>query len=227
MDAVLQNFRRSFGPTTPFFQSLSLNPPATMEELYRRADKFSTLEDNIRAASQTVMITTQSGKPATKGPADQKSNLSKGQKRPEGQSEKMKDPPQFTALNIAYDRLLPIIRDLPDFKWPPPMRVGLDQRNRSLRCDYHRDHGHETNHCQSLKFLVERLIRVGHLRRYLREQTRRAIAAPIADIAISDVEHASGARPTINFILGDRPTTNTILRNSEEKCSRWLRSEAG
>ena len=43
MDAVLQNFRRSFGPTTPFFQSLSLDPPVTMEELYRRADKFSTV----------------------------------------------------------------------------------------------------------------------------------------------------------------------------------------
>ena len=51
MDVVLQNFRRSFGPTTPFFQSLSLDPPAIMEELYRRADKYSTLEDNIRAAS--------------------------------------------------------------------------------------------------------------------------------------------------------------------------------
>ena len=51
MDAVLQNFRRSFGPTTPFFQSLSLDPPVTMEEQYRWVDKFSTLEDNIRAAS--------------------------------------------------------------------------------------------------------------------------------------------------------------------------------
>ena len=57
MHAILQKFRRSFGPTTPFFQSLSLDPPATMEELYRRADKYSTLEDNIRAALQTVMIT--------------------------------------------------------------------------------------------------------------------------------------------------------------------------
>ena len=57
MDAVLQNFRRSFRPTTPFFQFLSLDPPVTMEELYRRANKFSTLEDNIRAASKTVMIT--------------------------------------------------------------------------------------------------------------------------------------------------------------------------
>ena len=73
MDAVLQNFRISFGPTTPFFQSLSLDPTATMEELYRRADKFSTLEDNIQATSQTVMITTQSGKPAAKGASEQKS----------------------------------------------------------------------------------------------------------------------------------------------------------
>ena len=51
MDVVIQNFRRSFGPTTPLFQSLSLDLPAIMEELYRQADKYSTLEDNIRAAS--------------------------------------------------------------------------------------------------------------------------------------------------------------------------------
>ena len=192
MDAVLQNFRRSFGPTTPFFQSLSLDPPATMEELYWRADKFSTLEDNIRAASQTIMITTQSGKPATKGSSEQKSSQNKVQKRPKGQFEKRKEPPQFTPLNIAYDRLLPLIRDLPDFKWPPPMRAGSDQRNRSLRCDYHRDHGHETNYYQSLKFLVEKLIRVGHLKRYIREPTRGVAAAPTVDRVVVDIEHASG-----------------------------------
>ena len=83
MDAVLQNFRRSFRPTTPFFQSLSLDPPTTMEELYRRADKYSTLEDNIRAASQMVMITAQSGKAATKSEPEQKGSQSKGQKRPQ------------------------------------------------------------------------------------------------------------------------------------------------
>ena len=93
MDAVLQNFRRSFGPTTPFFQSLSLDPPVTMEELYRRADKFSTLEDNIRAASQTVMITAQNNKPAAKGPSEQKNNKGKSRKRPDEQSKKKKEPP--------------------------------------------------------------------------------------------------------------------------------------
>ena len=60
MDAVLQDFRRSFGPSTSFFHSLSLDPSGTMEELYRWADRYSTLEDNIRSATQIVMITSKS-----------------------------------------------------------------------------------------------------------------------------------------------------------------------
>ena len=68
MDAVLQNFRTSFTPSTLFFHSLSLNPLAIKEELYRRVDRYSTLEDNIRAATQTVMITRKpAGNGKTKG----------------------------------------------------------------------------------------------------------------------------------------------------------------
>ena len=57
MDAVLQNFKRSFRLSTPLFQSLSLDSPAIREELYRRVDRYSMLEDNISVAVQTVMIT--------------------------------------------------------------------------------------------------------------------------------------------------------------------------
>ena len=68
MDVVLQNFRKSFAPSTPFFHSFSLDPPTTMEELYRRADRYSTLEDNIRAVTQTVMITSKpTGNSKSKG----------------------------------------------------------------------------------------------------------------------------------------------------------------
>ena len=217
MDAVLQNFRRRFGPTTPFFQSLSLDPPATMEELYRRADKFSTRENNIRAASQNVMITTRSNKPTTKGSSEQKSSQNKGQKCHDGQAEKRKEPPQFTPLNIAYDRLLPLIRDLPDFKWPPPMRAGSDQRNRSLRCDYYRDHDHETNHYQSLKFLVEKLIWAEHLKRYIREPINGVVAAPTADTVIVDTEHASGPQQAINFILGGSTDSQYQSKKQRQK----------
>ena len=198
-----------------------------MEELYRRADKFSTLEDNIRAASQTVMITTHSGKPATKGSFEQKSSQKKGQKCPEGQPEKRKEPPQFTPLNIAYDRLLPLIRNLPDFKWPLPMRASPDQHNRSLRCDYLRDHGHKTNHCQSLKFLVEKLIRVGHLRRYIREPTRGVVVASTVDRVVVDTEHASGPGQPSTLYWGDRPIASISPKSKGEKFFGRLRSEPG
>ena len=139
IDAVLQNFRRSFGPTTPFFHSLSLDPPTTMEELYRRVEKYSKLEDNIRAASQTMMIIAQSSKPATKGQPEPKGSNNK--KHSLDQSERKREPPQFTPLNISYHKLLSLIRDHLDFKWPTPIQSDRPQHNQSLRCDYHRDHG--------------------------------------------------------------------------------------
>ena len=82
------------------------------------------------------------------------------------------------------------------------MRAGPDQRNRSLRRDYNRDHGHETNHCHSLKFIVEKMIRVDHLKRYLREPTRGATVVPATNMVIAEIEHALEPRSTINFILG-------------------------
>ena len=72
--------------STPFFHSLSLNPPTTMEELYIRVDKYSTLEDNIRAATQTVMIMS---KPV------ENSKSAKNNKLAENSKPKEKKPPEF------------------------------------------------------------------------------------------------------------------------------------
>ena len=130
------------------------------------------LEDNIRATSKTVMITTQNNKLAKKGQPEKKGSQTKDQKCSRDQSERKREPPQFTPLNIPYNRLLPLIRDHPDFVWPPPIRSDLEQHDRSLRCNYHMDHGHETNRCQTLKFLVEKLIRAGHLRGYIWDSAR-------------------------------------------------------
>ena len=96
------------------------------------------------------------------------------------------------------------------------MRAAPDQCSRSLRCDYHRDHGHETNNCQSLKFLVEKLIRVDHLRRYLRGLTNRAPAIPATDRVVAEIEHAPEPRPTINFILGG-PADNQFQSKKQRR----------
>ena len=48
-----------------------------MEELYRRADRYLALEDNIRVATQTVMITS---KPEGKKLLEPKEGQGKNQK---------------------------------------------------------------------------------------------------------------------------------------------------
>ncbi|RVX04319.1 hypothetical protein CK203_018517 [Vitis vinifera] len=56
MDAILQIFKRSICPRTPFFESLAKNPPTIMDDLFRRASKYSMLEDDVRAATQQVLV---------------------------------------------------------------------------------------------------------------------------------------------------------------------------
>ena len=92
-----------------------------MEELYKQDDSYSMLEDNIRAATQTVMITSQlvkGNKPLGKKSSGSKEGQSRDQNPSRDQSHKKRELPQFTPLNISYERLLPIIRNLREFKWP-------------------------------------------------------------------------------------------------------------
>ena len=51
MDVVLQIFKRSICLGTHFFESLSKKPPAIMDDLFKRANKYSMLEDDVRATT--------------------------------------------------------------------------------------------------------------------------------------------------------------------------------
>ena len=82
------------------------------------------------------------------------------------------------------------------------MRASPNQCNQSLRCDYQRDHDHETNQCQSLKFLVEKLIWAGHLIRFIQEPSHGTDTVSTTDRAIVATEHPSEPYPTINYVLG-------------------------
>ena len=71
-----------------------------------------------------------------------------------------------------------------------------------MRCYYHKDHGHETNRCRSLKFLIERLIKAGHLRRYISKVDREEEPAPTAGRITTTAVSPLESRPTTNYILG-------------------------
>ena len=130
---------------------------------------------------------------------------------------------QFTPLNITYERLLPLIHDLPDFKWPALIQTDSSQRNPSIRCDYHRDHGHETNRCRSLKFLVERLIKVGHLIRYVKEVDSGVESGPPADKITTAL---SETRSAITNILGGLSDDQYQLKHQQRKLLRVAMDKA-
>ena len=47
------------------------------------------------------------------------------------------------------------------------MDGALNARNKKLRCSYHKDHGHRTENCKTLKQFLEGLVAKGHLDEYL------------------------------------------------------------
>ena len=61
-----------------------------------------------------------------------------------------------------------MIQGLSDFKWPRPIGTDPSTRDSSKRCAFHKDHGHTTEACWSLQYLVEKLIKAGHLKQYVR-----------------------------------------------------------
>ena len=79
---------------------------------------------------------------------------------------------------------------------------SLTRKKKSLRCDYHKDHGHEIDSCSSLKFLVEKLIKMGHLRRYIREPDHEVESGQAADRFIVNTTILLESRLAINYILG-------------------------
>ncbi|RVX19890.1 hypothetical protein CK203_005057 [Vitis vinifera] len=125
MDAVLQIFKRSICPGTPFFESLAKKPPTTMDDLFS-ANKYSMLEDDVRAATQQVLV---AGRPS-------RSNAERNTKppdRPKPSDRRQEGPsrpemPPLTPLSISYEKLLPMIQGLSDFKWPRP--IGTDPSTR-------------------------------------------------------------------------------------------------
>ena len=62
MDVVLQIFKRSICPDTPFFESLAKKPPTTMDDLFRCESKYSMLEDDVRPTTQQILVAGQTSR---------------------------------------------------------------------------------------------------------------------------------------------------------------------
>ncbi|KAL6347755.1 hypothetical protein AAG906_026284 [Vitis piasezkii] len=112
-----------------------------------------------------------------------------------------------------------MIRDLSDFRWPELIKTDMAKQDRSRRCTYHKDHNHTTKQCRSLHYLVERLIRVEHLKQYVR--TTGGQRETTQDLVVQALASSAVPKVVINYIHGG-PVDERY--NSKWKRQRLLRA---
>lgn len=137
-----------------------------MDDLFRHANKYSMLENDVHATIQQILVTGQSAKNDAI-----RSSKPSNQRKPPSRGQGNQRQPNLSSLipfTISYEKLLPMILKLSDFRWPKPLKADPAKRNHNRKCAYHKEHGHTTEQCRSLYYLVKKLIRAGHLKQYVR-----------------------------------------------------------
>ncbi|GKV41376.1 hypothetical protein SLEP1_g48919 [Rubroshorea leprosula] len=85
-----------------------------------------------------------------------------------------KPPVNWIPFNLPRSQIFMQIKNKMDLRRPGPMRTAAASRDHTRYCDYHQDHGHTTEQCNSLKSELENLAQKGMLNEYVQraEQPR-------------------------------------------------------
>ncbi|GKV16508.1 hypothetical protein SLEP1_g27142 [Rubroshorea leprosula] len=85
-----------------------------------------------------------------------------------------KPPVNWTPFNLPRSQIFIQIKNKMDLRRPGPMRTTAASRDHIRYCDFHQDHGHTTEQCNSLRSELESLAQKGLLNEYIQraEQPR-------------------------------------------------------
>lgn len=81
--------------------------------------------------------------------------------------------PDISHLCISKPELINVLRKMgQQVKWPQKMKDPDSFWNPDFWCEFHRDHGHETEDCIALRIEVNELLQKRHLREFLSEKAK-------------------------------------------------------
>ena len=125
----------------------------------------------------------------------------------------------YTVFNVPIYQILAAIKNEPFFLWLAPLGGDPSKRDPNKFCFYHREKGHMTERCYSLKQHLEELVKAGHLRRYIGgDQRQRYQEGPTA------VHNPKPAAQVIEMIHTSRPKGESFDRlRSDLKKAQHLR----
>ncbi|RVW97357.1 hypothetical protein CK203_026291 [Vitis vinifera] len=150
-----------------------------MDDLFRRVNKYSMLKDDVRAATQQVLVTSQLAR---------------------------NDSPKGSKTTSQR-------------RWLETIKTDPTKRDWSRKCACHKEHDHTMEQCRSLHYLLEKLVRVGHLKQYVCSKRRRAQTNQDPDAQTPTT--SATPRAMINYIHGG-PVDEEY--NSKRKRQRLLRA---
>ncbi|XP_030941561.1 uncharacterized protein LOC115966468 [Quercus lobata] len=136
--------------------SLTKKPPK-MAEMLLKTQKYMNAE-NVLVAIGNVE------KPGDKGRKDDERRGQKrerpGRRTNDRRRKKDKGPwtVKFTPLVMPVDKILTQIKDEHYLKWPRPLHLSCNVRDKNKYYRFHKDHGHNTEDCRDLKEQIEELI---------------------------------------------------------------------
>ena len=102
---------------------------------------------------------------------------------------------------MIYERLIPMIRYLSNFRWPKSIKIDPARQDRNKMCSYHKNHNHTTEQFKSLHYLVEKLIKARHLKHYVRTTDRQRKTSQ--ELVVQALASPTVPRVVINYINGD------------------------
>ncbi|RZR90581.1 hypothetical protein BHM03_00018496 [Ensete ventricosum] len=108
-------------------------------------------------------------------------------------------PPPPPPLNSTRTKIFFQIRERGLLKASNQMKSHLERRDKRRYCRFHREYRHDTEECRDLQYRIEDLIRRGHLRRYVCDQSSLPDGRPPRD---SSPRPKGPVEKQIDFIFG-------------------------
>ncbi|GFY84700.1 hypothetical protein Acr_03g0014740 [Actinidia rufa] len=162
----------------PLFDSLSKNVPETLSALQSKADKYIAAEELAEAKRRRRGKEDHKRKEPDTRRVDYREETR--YKRPDRDSKRSNNrrprtPPRrpefnLPSLNTPVAQVLSEIKHEKFIKWPGKIKTDPQKRNRNKYCEFHRDHGHNTEDCFQLREQIADLIKRGYLRKYITDR---------------------------------------------------------
>jgi hypothetical protein len=163
-------------PRSSFMKELARKPPHTLQQFMDRAAEHINAADIIRAFSEQHVKRPVSSDQRKRKESHREPHR-ENHDRPARDSRRFKPfrsekapvdrDLDFTPLNTLAAKILLHVQDDRDIVWPGKLESPPETRRRDKFCEFHRDHGHDTNDCYALKKQLERMVRKGKLDRFL------------------------------------------------------------